>query len=94
MTHPPGKKQVHSWSNDVLSYAKAAAKEKGLVEKELWSVIVGRPERLLLLFVGIILAIFDPLYLTYMIVLLAVLTNISALQRIRIATRSKPHTGF
>ena len=26
MTHPPGKKQVHSWPNDVLSYAKAAAK--------------------------------------------------------------------
>jgi archaetidylinositol phosphate synthase len=71
----------------MTTYAKSAAKEKELVEKELKGGILERAERLILLFVGILLAIQDPLYLTYMLVLLAVLANISALQRMHIAKK-------
>lgn len=71
----------------MTTYAKAAAKEKELVEKELRGGLLERAERLSLLFLGILLANFDKIYLSYIIVLLAILTNISALQRIFIATR-------
>ena len=69
------------------TYAKAAAKEKELVEEELKGGILERAERLLILFAGIVLAHFNVLYLTYIIVVLAVLTNISALQRMYGAAR-------
>ena len=65
----------------MTTYAKAAAKEKDLVDEEIKGGLVERPERLVLLFIGILLASYDKAYLTYIIVLLAVLTNISALQR-------------
>jgi phosphatidylglycerophosphate synthase len=73
----------------MTTYAKAAAKEKELVEKELRGGLLERAERLIILFIGILLAHFDPFYLTYVIVILAVLANVSALQRIWIASRSK-----
>jgi archaetidylinositol phosphate synthase len=71
------------------TYAKAAAKEKEIIEKgmELKGGILERAERLLLLFIGIVAAAFNPLYLTYMMVLLAFLTNISAMQRIESAIK-------
>ena len=71
----------------MTTYAKAAAKEKDLVEKEIKGGLLERGERLIILFLGILLAHFSPSYLTYIIVILAVLTNLTALQRIRIATR-------
>ena len=46
-----------------------------------------RAERLIILFIGIIAAAFNPLYLTYVIAALAILTNISALQRMWIARK-------
>jgi len=69
------------------TYAKAAAKEKELVDEELKGGILERAERLLILFAGIVLAHFNVMYLTYIIVALAVLTNISALQRMYGATK-------
>ncbi len=66
----------------MTTYAKAAAREKGLTERELRGGIFERAERLMLLLAGLLLATLEPLYLTYTIALLAVLTNISALQRI------------
>jgi phosphatidylglycerophosphate synthase len=69
----------------MTTYVKAAAKEKGIIGDELKGGLLERAERLLILFVGILLAAVDPLFLTYVIALLAVLTNISALQRIRLA---------
>jgi archaetidylinositol phosphate synthase len=72
----------------LTTYAKSAAKEKELVDKELRGGILERAERLLILFIGILLAIVDKTYLVYVIVLLAVLTNLSALQRAYIAKRS------
>ncbi|MFH1445761.1 MAG: CDP-alcohol phosphatidyltransferase family protein [Nanoarchaeota archaeon] len=73
----------------MTTYVKAAAKEKGLVEKELKGGLLERAERLMLLFVGILLAAVNPLYLTYMLFILVILTNISALQRIRIAAKNR-----
>jgi phosphatidylglycerophosphate synthase len=72
----------------MTSYAKAAAKEKNLVREEIKGGLVERAERMLILFTGIILAAANPLYLTYAIVLLAFLSNITALQRALIAKKS------
>ncbi len=70
----------------MTTYAKSAAKEKEIIQgNELKGGILERAERLIILFVGIVAAAFDPIWLSYAIVLLAVLTNISALQRIWIA---------
>lgn len=66
----------------MTTYSKAAAKEKELVEKELRGGILERTERLITLFIGILLANFGKLYLVYAIAILAVLANITALQRI------------
>ena len=71
----------------LTSYSKAAAKEKELVENEIRGGLLERGERLIILFIGILLAHFGRIYLTYIIVVLAVLTNLTALQRIRIAIR-------
>jgi len=73
----------------MTTYAKAAAKEKELVGKELKGGLIERAERLIILFIGILLAYFDPFYLTYIIIILAALANVSALQRIYIASRSE-----
>jgi phosphatidylglycerophosphate synthase len=72
----------------MTTYAKAAAKEKELVEKELRGGILERAERLIILFLGILLAMVDKTYLTYVIVALAVLSNVSALQRMAAAAKA------
>lgn len=64
----------------LTSYSKAAA-EKEIVQ-DLRGGIIERAERLVGLFIGIILAVFNPIYLTWAIALLAVLANVSAIQRI------------
>ncbi len=66
----------------MTTYAKAAAKEKDIFKREVNGGLLERAERLIILFVGILLAVFNTIYLTYIIILLAVLTNMSALQRI------------
>lgn len=66
----------------MTTYAKAAAKEKSLTQKELKGGLLERAERMALLFIGLLLAVMNPLYLTYIIILLAVLSNVTALQRI------------
>ncbi|NIO21825.1 MAG: CDP-alcohol phosphatidyltransferase family protein [Candidatus Aenigmarchaeota archaeon] len=71
----------------MTTYSKAAAKEKDLVDKEVKGGLLERAERLILLFFGMLLAYLSPLYLTYIIVILGILTNITAFQRMRIATR-------
>lgn len=69
----------------MTTYAKAAAKEKDLVTKELRGGLFERAERMIVLLLGLLAASLNPLYLTIALALLAVLTNISALQRMRIA---------
>jgi len=73
----------------MTTYAKSAAKEKEIRGEgsELKGGILERAERLIILFIGIVAAYFNPIYLSYVIVLLAVLSNFSALQRIWIARR-------
>ena len=71
----------------MTTYAKSAAKEKGVVYQELKGGLLERAERMIILFIGILLASVQPLFLTYVIIILAVLSNISALQRIWAAAR-------
>ncbi len=69
----------------MTSYTKSAIKEKGLFDRELGENFFERPLRFILLFVGIILAVQNPLYLTYIIVVLAILSNITTVYRILFA---------
>ncbi|UCD07345.1 MAG: CDP-alcohol phosphatidyltransferase family protein [Candidatus Aenigmatarchaeota archaeon] len=78
---------IYIFGSLMTTYAKSAAKEKELVYEELKGGLLERAERMVILFIGILLASIQPVYLTYVIVILAVLSNISALQRIWIATR-------
>jgi len=74
---------LYLFGSFLTTYAKAAAKEKDIVsKKELKGGILERAERLSLLTIGIFLAHWQPTYLNYVIILLAIFTNISALQRI------------
>lgn len=72
----------------MTSYSKPAAMEKDLVNEELKGGLLERAERLIILFIGILLAALSRTYLTYIIVILAILTNFTALQRIKIALDS------
>ncbi len=79
---------IFFFGSAMTTYSKAAAKEKELTEKEIKGGILERAERLIFLFIGILLAIYNPLYLTYVIAILALLSNVTAIQRIWIACRS------
>jgi len=84
---------IYFFGSIMTTYVKAAAKEKEIVKEgiELKGGVLERAERLIVLFAGIVLAAFNPAYLSITIILLAVLANISALQRIMIARRmAKP----
>ncbi len=67
----------------ITDYAKAAAKEKGLVDYELKGGILSRGERLILIFIALILSLIYPnfIYTTYIIIFMAIFTNITAIQR-------------
>lgn len=73
----------------ITTYSKAAAKEKELVTEELKGGILERAERIIILTVGIFVAAVSLTYLVYVIVLLAILSNISALQRIQAAIETQ-----
>ncbi len=79
---------LYLFGSMTTTYAKAAAKEKKLTEKEIRGGLLERPERMILTFAGILLAAVNTLYLTYMLALLAVLANITALQRISTAVKT------
>jgi len=61
----------------MTTYSKAAAKEK-----ELKKGLLGRGERIILIFLAIFLTLFNPFWTLYSIMTLAILSNITALQRI------------
>ncbi len=73
---------LYLFGSMLTTYAKAAAKEKGLVKSELSGGLMERPERMLLLIAALLLASVSRLYLVYSIIILAVLSNITAIQRI------------
>ena len=70
----------------MTTYAKAAAAEKKIIEK-LSGGILQRQDRILLLIVALFSAVFSLAVLGYFIVILAMLTNITALQRIFVAMK-------
>lgn len=66
----------------LTTYTKAAAKEKELVKLELKGGLMSRGERLILIFLIFILLIFSQQYLaTIIIIIFAILSNLTALQR-------------
>jgi len=71
----------------MTTYAKAAAKEKGLVTQELKRGLVGRGERMILVFLAMLLGTFNLSLTLYLIVIIAFLTNLTALQRIYLALK-------
>jgi len=73
----------------MTTYTKAAAKEKELVETELKKGLFGRGERMILIFLAIFLGIFNLSWILYPIIILAIFSNITVLQRIYLALRSR-----
>lgn len=71
----------------MTSYSISAAHEEGIEEKRLRGGILESGERKILLFIIILLSSFSMLYALYLIVIMAILANITVLQRIRIAIR-------
>ncbi|OIO46650.1 MAG: hypothetical protein AUJ31_01380 [Parcubacteria group bacterium CG1_02_39_15] len=69
----------------LTTYAKAAAKEKGLVTAELKKGLIGRGERVILISLSLILGVFNLSWVIYPIIILAIFSNITALQRIFLA---------
>ena len=67
----------------VTTYVKAAAKEKDLVNQELKGGLLSRGERLILIFIALVLgAVYsDYLYMTYVVAIIAILANFTAIQR-------------
>ena len=66
----------------MTTYSKAAAKEKELVQIELRRGFFGRAERVILITLAIFLGIFSISFIIYPIIILAVFSNLTALQRI------------
>jgi len=73
----------------MTTYSKAAAKEKELIFEELKKGIFGRGERVILIFLAIILSIFNLQWSLYPIIIIAIFSNITALQRIFLAVSSQ-----
>lgn len=67
------------------TYAKAAAKEKELVKTELKKGLFGRGERVILIFLALLLGIFNLSWVIYPMIILAIFSNITAFQRIFLA---------
>ncbi len=73
---------LYLFGSTMTTYAKAAAKEKDLVKKELKGGTLERAERMILLFAGILAANYNSMFLGTAIVALAIGSNLTALQRI------------
>ncbi len=71
----------------MTSYSISAAHEEGIEERRLRGGILERGERMMLLFLIILLSSFSRTYAIYLIAIMAILANITALQRIRIAVK-------
>ncbi|TRZ55470.1 CDP-alcohol phosphatidyltransferase family protein [archaeon] len=71
----------------MTSYSISAAHEEGVEERRLRGGILERGERMILLFLIILLSDFSRVYALYLIALMAVLANVTALQRIWIAVK-------
>jgi archaetidylinositol phosphate synthase len=79
----------------VTAFAKAAAKEKELVIDELKGGLVTRPERIILISVALYLGTIDRSFVwtSYLLIFLALITNLTALQRISSAIKADINQG-
>lgn len=75
----------------MTTYTKAAAKEKELVTEEIKKGLLGRGERIILIILAITLGIFNRSWIIYPIIVLALFSNITALQRIFLCLRPSQH---
>jgi len=68
----------------LTTYAKAAAKEKDSVTQELKGGLLSRTERIILLLISLGLGTIEPSFtwMTYSLIIVAILTNFTVLQRI------------
>jgi len=66
----------------LTTYSKAAAKEKEMVTEELKKGLLGRGERVILISLAMLLGIFNLSWMLYPIVILAIFSNLTAIQRI------------
>jgi phosphatidylglycerophosphate synthase len=73
----------------MTTYVKAAAKEKDLVNEELKGGLLARSDRLILIIFSLIIGLFSFYWMTYILILVAVLSNITALQRISFALKKR-----
>ncbi len=71
----------------MTTYAKAAAKEKELARHELKGGLISRGERIILFLASLVLGIFNYYSMTYLLILVAILVNFTALQRIHSAIK-------
>ncbi|MBZ9578511.1 CDP-alcohol phosphatidyltransferase family protein [Patescibacteria group bacterium] len=72
----------------MTTYSKAAALEKRVVEKEFKKGLFGRPERMILIFLSMVLGIFNLSWLIYLLIIFAIFSNFTAIQRIFFIIRS------
>jgi len=72
----------------MTTYAKAAAKEKELIMNELKKGFFGRGERMILILISLALGAFEQSLVIYPLVLLAICSNLTAIQRIFLVLRS------
>jgi len=73
----------------MTTYTKAAGKEKGILQTELKKGMIGRGERMILEFLAIFLGIFNLQWTLYLIIVLSVLSNLTAVQRIYLILHTK-----
>jgi len=66
----------------MTTYAKAAVKEKDLSTKELKGGLLSRGERIILLIISLVLGVFNFSWMTLLLIIIAILTNFTAIQRI------------
>jgi phosphatidylglycerophosphate synthase len=69
------------------TYAKAVAKEKDYVDEEVGGGLAGRGEKMIALAAGMIAASFEPVYLTYFLIVVGALAHLTAVQRMARAGR-------
>ena len=72
----------------MTTYSKSAGKEKEILSKEIKKGLLERPERMILIFLMMISGLFNLNWLIYLLILFAVLSNFTALQRIILILKS------
>ena|SRR3989344_1532703 len=74
---------IYLLGSTMTTYVKAAAKEE--LDMSVKGGILERPERMIIVFIAIVLLNYNAMHFTYIIAAIAILSNITALQRIKYA---------